>query len=61
MPLPGTVTSLVALGVIKVIALIILALVSVLAIKAIYRGIEAKKKLNKDYNYKNKKNIDKKE
>jgi len=47
--------------IIYIITIIILALVSVLAIKAIYRGIEAKKKLNKDYNYKNKKNIDKKE
>ena len=46
--------------IIYIVTIIILALVSVLAIKAIYRGIEAKKKLNKDYNYENKKNIDKK-
>ena len=47
--------------IIYIVTIIILALVSVLAIKAIYRGIDAKKKLNKDYKYENKKNIDKKD
>ena len=46
--------------IVYILIIIILILVSIIAIKAINRGIEAKKKLNKDYNYENKKNIDKK-
>tara|TARA_B100001540_G_C15447507_1_gene479585 strand:+ start:464 stop:628 length:165 start_codon:yes stop_codon:yes gene_type:complete len=49
--------------IVYIVIILILVLVLVIAIKAISRGIEAKKKLNKNYDsdkYENKKNGDEK-
>mgnify|MGYP001209926722 FL=1 len=44
-----------------IIIIIILVLVLVIGLKAINRGLKAKKKLNKEYDHENKKNINEKE
>ena len=49
--------------IVYIVIILILVLVLVIAVKAIIRGIEAKKKLNKNYDYdkyENKKNSDEK-